>query len=237
MIEFVVKTRLAKTVPSKIIIKQNYAGYGMFFFAKRIFYVFFASLIMSKKIKSYPLIGEVSFMKNRRARRFTLTVKPWRGVRITLPWHAAFHEAEAFLLQHTDWIREKVRLSLIYEKAHESPIDKAGIKRAEEALRERARVYLPGRTAELAREHGFSYRRVSIRRSRTRWGSCSAANNINLSLFLMQLPAHLIDYVILHELVHTVHKDHSAGFWKCLDHHAGNAKALAREIRKYRISV
>jgi predicted metal-dependent hydrolase len=222
---------------SKIIIKQNYAGYGIFIFAKRIFYGFFAFAIMSKKIKAYPLIGEVSFIKSRRARRFTLTVKPWRGVRITLPWHAAFHEAETFLLHHTDWIREKVRLSIIHEKEHESPMDKVEIRLAEEALRERAKAYLPDRTAVLAREHGFSYRRVSIRRSRTRWGSCSAANNINLSLFLMQLPGHLIDYVILHELVHTVHKNHSAVFWKCLEHHAGNAKALSREIRKYRISV
>jgi predicted metal-dependent hydrolase len=192
---------------------------------------------MSKKVKTYPLIGEVSFIKSRRARRFTLTVKPWRGIRITLPSNAAFRDAETFLLQHTSWVREKVRLAVMHEKAAAQPLREAERKLAREELKNRAREYLPGRTAELASEHGFSYRRVSIRPSRTRWGSCSAVNNINLSLYLMQLPFHLIDYVILHELVHTVHKNHSADFWKRLDYHTGNAKELSGEIRKYRITL
>jgi predicted metal-dependent hydrolase len=200
------------------------------------FYIFTLHHKMSKKIKSYPLIGEVSFIKSQRARRFTLTVKPWRGVRITLPRYAAYRDAEAFLLQHTEWVREKIRQAAGYEKGRSNPVRDEERKAAEEILRGRALAYLPRRTAELAAEHGFSYRRVTIRRSRTRWGSCSGVNNINLSIFLMHLPAHLINYVILHELVHTVHKNHSADFWKRLDHHSGNARALAREIRKYRIT-
>ncbi len=191
---------------------------------------------MSLKIKTYPLIGKVSFVKSRRARRFTLTVKPWRGVRITLPWHSAYRDAEAFLLQNTDWLREKLKASGLYEAAN-SPVAGGQTKHIEDELRRKALVYLPGRTEELAREHGFSYGRVSVRRSRTRWGSCSAINNINLSLFLMQLPSHLIDYVILHELVHTIHKNHSADFWKRLEMHTGNARGLAREVKKQRIAV
>jgi len=62
-------------------------------------------------------------------------------------------------------------------------------------------------------------------------------NNINLSIFLMNLPAHLIDYVIIHELVHTVHKNHGPSFWKLLDQHTGGAKLLAAEMKKHRISL
>lgn len=192
---------------------------------------------MGKKIKAYPLIGEVSFVKSRRARKFTLTVKPWRGVRITLPWYAAYRDAEAFLYQHNEWLKEKIARARLYEEQHPSPKNKAELKLAEEQLRLRALDYLPDRTAMLARKHGFSYRRVSIRRSRTRWGSCSAVNNINLSIFLMQIPSRLIDYVILHELVHTVHKNHSPAFWKELDHHTGNARALAKEMKNYHTTV
>lgn len=194
---------------------------------------FLPDIKMSTKTRTYPLIGEVSFVKSRRARKFTLTVKPWRGVRITLPWYAAYRDAEAFLLEHTGWVREKLRQAGIYEKAHRQDQDNGEAGLFEEQLRQKALAYLPVRTAELARDHGFTYRRITIRRSRTRWGSCSAVNNINLSIFLMRLPSHLIDYVILHELVHTVHKNHSAVFWESLERHTGNARALAKEIRKY----
>ncbi|MFO7924357.1 MAG: SprT family zinc-dependent metalloprotease [Bacteroidales bacterium] len=179
----------------------------------------------------------MAYVKSRRARRLTLSVKPWRGVRVTLPWHSAYREAEAFLLRHTMWIKDKLDKAKHYEQAFKSPLSAQERRKAEDLLRQRALEYLPGRTAELAAEHGFSYRRVSIRRSRTRWGSCSAVNNINLSIFLMQLPRHLADYVILHELVHTVHRNHSPAFWNLLDEHTGNARALAREIKKFRITL
>lgn len=192
---------------------------------------------MSKKVRTYPMIGDVSYVRSRRARRFTLSVKPWRGVRLTLPWFAGLGEAENFLLQNRDWIREKMELARKVEESGRKPLTPSQKDAETEILRKRAHEYLPRRTAELAREHGFSYRRVSLRRSRTRWGSCSPVNNINLSIFLMQLPEHLIDYVILHELVHTVHKNHSALFWELLDRHTGNAKALAKEMGRYRISL
>lgn len=191
---------------------------------------------MSKKIRTYPVIGEVAYVKSRRAKRLTLSVKPWRGVRITMPLHLAYREAELFLLQNMDWLKEKVKQARSYEDHNDCPLAPSERKAAELLLRQRALEYLPGRTAELAKLHGFSYRRISIRGSRTRWGSCSAVNNINLSIHLMQLPYHLIDYVILHELVHTIHKNHSPVFWQLLNQHTGNAKALAREVRKYRIT-
>lgn len=190
---------------------------------------------MSKRTRTYPHIGEVSFVKSRRARRLTLTVRPWRGVRITLPWFSAFRDAELFLLQNMEWLREKVKSARNYEESNDTPLTREERINAEESLRRMALGYLPGRTEELARRHGFSYRRISVRRSRTRWGSCSAANNINLSLYLMKLPSHLIDYVILHELVHTVHKNHSPAFWEMLELHTGNARGLSKEIKKYSI--
>ena len=188
-----------------------------------------------KKIRTYPSIGEIAFVKSRRARKLILSVKPWRGVRVTLPWHVAWRDAQAFVLEHADWLRDKLLRAKSYEESETGILDplKAAASGAE--LRQRALEYLPRRTLLLAEMHGFSFRRVSVRKSRTRWGSCSSINNINLSIYLMLLPSHLIDYVILHELVHTIHKNHSPAFWNLLDEHTGNAKALAREIRKFRI--
>ena len=99
-------------------------------------------------------------------------------------------------------------------------------------LRLHAKRCLPRRIAEIARAYGFKYSVVKIQSSRTCWGSCSASNSINLSLFLMALPSHLIDYVIKHELCHTVHHDHSDKFWRLMDDVTdGKAKALRRELK------
>ncbi len=100
------------------------------------------------------------------------------------------------------------------------------------AYRKEAKEYLPNRLAELARAHGFEYRRVFIKNHRSRWGSCSVKNNINLSLHLMRLSDHLIDYVMLHELVHTEVKNHSSAFWDRLAKVCPNVQLLRKELRR-----
>jgi len=103
-----------------------------------------------------------------------------------------------------------------------------------EVYRIEARQYLPGRLDELARKYGFNYNKVTIRNNKTNWGSCSGQNNISLNLNLMKLPAHLIDYIILHELVHTMVKNHSPRFYEELNRVAdGKSKELAKEIKQY----
>ena len=102
-----------------------------------------------------------------------------------------------------------------------------------EELRKQAKVILWNKTLELAKQNGFKYKDLKIQTSKTRWGSCSASNNINLSVYLMTLPSHLIDYVILHELCHTVHHDHSDAFWALMDKVTdGMAHALRNELKQ-----
>ncbi len=106
-----------------------------------------------------------------------------------------------------------------------------------EAWRIEAKNYLPGRVKELALKHGFKYGSVYIKNAGTRWGSCSPANNINLNVQLMRLPQHLTDYVILHELVHTVEKNHGKNFWSLLNKVTGNAKSLDSQLKKFNLKV
>ena len=72
---------------------------------------------------------------------------------------------------------------------------------------------------------------VSIREQSTRWGSCSHKNNISLNLKLILLPKELVDYVMLHELVHTRIHNHSKNFWAELDRYTGNGKVMAKRLR------
>lgn len=87
---------------------------------------------------------------------------------------------------------------------------------AEHALRiyrMAAKEILPKKTAVIAARMGLGYSSVKITSARTRWGSCSGKNSINFSLYLITAPEAAVDYVIIHELAHTVHHDHSPSFW------------------------
>ncbi|MCM1108197.1 MAG: M48 family metallopeptidase [Clostridium sp.] len=104
-----------------------------------------------------------------------------------------------------------------------------------EQLRKQAHYYLPDRLKALAARHGFEFNSVKINSARTRWGSCSSRRNINLSLFLMTLPSHLTDYVLLHELCHTREMNHGPRFWALMDIvTANNARSLRAELRSFR---
>lgn len=101
------------------------------------------------------------------------------------------------------------------------------------ALKKEAERFLPERLQRLADEHGFSFASVGVKQLKSRWGSCSSHKEITLNLFLMQLPWHLIDYVLMHELVHTKVMQHGPVFWAELESHMPTAKALRKEINTY----
>lgn len=103
-----------------------------------------------------------------------------------------------------------------------------------EALRREAKEYIPQRVEEIARRIGLEYRSVSVRATRSKWGSCSSRNDLSMSVYLMLLPDHLIDFIIIHELCHTVHRNHSAAFHALVDHHVGGReKELNRELKQF----
>jgi len=84
----------------------------------------------------------------------------------------------------------------------------------EQHLRKIAAKELPARVAELAAQHQFQVRRVSVRNQRSRWGSCSRHETISLNWRLVQTPAFVRDYIILHELAHLKEMNHSKRFWR-----------------------
>lgn len=95
-----------------------------------------------------------------------------------------------------------------------------------------AKKQLPGVLQEIAGRTGHSYKRLTVRRMRTRWGSCSADNRISLNSALIFLPEELIEYVCAHELVHTVHKNHSRDFWHYLYGILPDAKERRKRLRQ-----
>lgn len=105
-----------------------------------------------------------------------------------------------------------------------------------ELLRRRALAVLPQRLDDAARRFGLRYRRLTVKNVCSRWGSCSADGNINLSLWLMLLPTRFVDYVVVHELAHLVERNHGPRFWATVDRFLGQPGAghrTARELNAY----
>lgn len=97
-----------------------------------------------------------------------------------------------------------------------------------------AENYLPPLLDTMSRNTGLRYSRVAIRRQRSRWGSCSAYGSISLNAALLFLPYHLTRYVLVHELCHTVHLDHSERFWSLVGRHCPEYRCAEQELREAR---
>ena len=184
-----------------------------------------------KNLYNHPLLGEVVLVRSWRARRLSLTVRPSGEVRLSYPGFVSKTKALEFLDSRVEWV----------EQSRERFAERGAVRveySAEEIeqMRHEAKEWLPGRVAFWAEKFGFRYGRVTIRASRSEWGSCSGENNISLSLYLMTLPPHLRDYVIIHELCHTVHHNHSKSFHSLVDLClAGEEKNLRSELRRFSI--
>ena len=102
------------------------------------------------------------------------------------------------------------------------------------AMKKNAQEYLPPLLSALSEQYHLPFKRVKITGSKGRWGSCSGTGSINLSCYLMLLPPHLMDYVLLHELSHTKEMNHGPRFWELLDSMTGGrARALRAELRRF----
>ena len=177
-------------------------------------------------------VGPVLIERSKRARRISISIKPKLRVRVVVPYGVHVDKAIEFIRMQTPWIEKHMTMM----KRREAEM---GVLEEELANidRPKAMIQLTDRLNRIAREHGFSFGKVSIRNQRTRWGSCSRNNNISLNVKLVLLPKDLADYVILHELVHTRIRDHSNGFWKELDRYVGDSKAFATRLRNYSCSL
>jgi len=175
-------------------------------------------------------IGTLYFVSSKRAKHLNIRINSDESVRIAVPHGVSLASAKPFVEIHRGWILNHQQLVRSYASHTDQILTTLP------ANENAAKEFLLSRITTLAGQYHFEVRRVSFRRQRTRWGSCSRQNNISLNLKIAALPNHLQDYILLHELVHTKVKNHGPRFWQSLnDLTEDRARFLAKELKKYRL--
>lgn len=119
---------------------------------------------------------------------------------------------DAFVTEKGDWIRAAEEKAAARRAAHPEPTEEE-----RRALIRKAVDILPGRVAYYAPLLGVTPTGITITGARTRWGSCSGKNRLSFSWRLMRYPPEAIDYVVVHELAHIRHHDHSPAFYALIE--------------------
>lgn len=159
-------------------------------------------------------------------RTVALEVKPDLTVILRAPIKMPKKEIERFLETHRDWLHRAL------DQTAERKTKNEEIELREKELRQEAKNYLPGRTAQWAERMGVSPAGVKITSAKTRFGSCSPKNQICYSWRLMAYPEKAVDYVIVHELAHILQKNHSVKFYSVVERYLPDWKERRTMLRK-----
>ncbi len=119
--------------------------------------------------------------------------------------------------------------NFLYIYGENSEIRLAGLR---QWLKDKARLVLPEYLAQQAQEMGLSYNKISVKNQKTRWGSCSSNKNINLNQNLLFVNRELLDYLLIHELTHLDHPNHSAHFWRAVAMHDADYRTHDKQLNK-----
>ena len=172
-----------------------------------------------------------------RSRRRSIAIEIDRtgSIKVRAPYNVGNMKIRQFVEDKSAWIDKTLK------KIEETRLSDEGISTDRlpsltetdiRTLTEEAGRVIPGRVAYWAGEIGVSYGRITIRHQRSRWGSCSAKGNLNFNCLLMQAPPEILDYVIIHELCHRRHMNHSREFWDEVGRFCPEYKTRRRWLRE-----
>jgi predicted metal-dependent hydrolase len=183
---------------------------------------------MSPSIQQF----NIAYRRSRRARNLRITIDPTQAVTVTVPVHTSLEKAKEFVQSKKMWIQKHLKKMREMQalQTEQPQLSHDELMEAQDELFERLDCF--------SKKHDLPYRRAAFRCQKTKWGSCSGQNNISLNINIAFLPKHLQDYILLHELCHIRHKNHSTRFWSQLNKYCGtSAKALAKELKQYRMQM
>ena len=169
--------------------------------------------------------GEVIVRRSPLSRGIKFSVSTSGRLQMSVPEYTSEFLAKRFLNANRQSIREKLPLK--------DPTEQRARDYQKKLLAKKAKEYLPYRLEYYANLYGYHYEKCRLTHANTRWGSCSSNRTISLNIGLMKVPEPLRDYVIIHELAHLNHMDHSKAFWAEVGLHDRNYKNHEKKLKMF----
>lgn len=160
-----------------------------------------------------------------------LEVKADGSVLARIPRRLPDRELKKFLEEHKEWVIKKLELLEDRQKNRETSHAVPVRELMPEDI-EKIKAKFSGRVQYYSHLMGVTYGRITIRNQKTRWGSCSAKGNLNFNYQLYYLPEELLDYVIVHELAHRRHMNHSSAFWEEVGRYCPDYKECRKRLKE-----
>lgn len=160
-----------------------------------------------------------------------LQIKGDGSVTARVPERTADKTVKRFVHSHQDWIFRKYAELCGRLKQPELSLPAVmtadGKKKIRKLLEQRVEYY--------AKIMGVTYGRIAVRNQKTRWGSCSSRGNLNFNCRLLFVPSELLDYVVVHELAHRKHMNHSAQFWAEVERYLPDYRKRREHLKQFSI--
>ena len=185
----------------------------------------------------------VEFIKNRRIKHSYLKILDEKNLRVKGNYFFTVNDAKEFIYSKSSWIQKhithiknkKISQDEFYylgKKETFENFDK-NIDNIDEFYRNNAKEIIPSIVEKYSQLMNLHPSSLKFRKNKSRWGSCSFSNNINLNIYLMKLPLEAIEYVVVHELAHIKNKNHSKNFWDLVEQFKPDYKTTEKILKMY----
>ncbi|GAA8380054.1 M48 family metallopeptidase [Helicobacter pylori] len=186
----------------------------------------------------------ITIQKSEKIKTLSLNITPSLEVILKMPNSCSQNRVHAFLKEQEAWLKKTLsamqeKYSLLHSRleTYQNKIlvfDE--VKNANDytltELKKILKTYLEQKLPLIAQKMQTSYTHFSVRNNAKVLGSCSYHNRLSFALLLVCAPKEAIDYVIIHELAHTIHKNHSQNFWRCVKIFCSNYRALRERLKQ-----
>ncbi|MBP5466480.1 MAG: M48 family metallopeptidase [Clostridia bacterium] len=164
-------------------------------------------------------------LKRSARRSIAVQIKSDGSVIVRVNYSTPLYKIEKFLSEKSEWIAKHV--AKVRSACRAPEFTKSEIKE----FTGKAKSELPERVAYFAQIIGVSYGKITVKKMRTVWGSCSARGNLNFNCLIAAIPQEIADYIIVHELCHRREMNHSSAFWRTVEKYLPDYKACRKWLK------
>ena len=182
------------------------------------------------RFRMTEILPQYILKRSARSRHVRVSVRAGGRITVSAPRYASGIFIKSFLLRHNDWLRKKVQY---FKKFPEEKFSLAQEKKLFTLHKAWARVIAGAKVDRWNRHFNFPFNKISIRNSRSRWGSCSSKGTLCFNYKIAFLPERLADYLVVHELCHLKERNHGKGFWSMVAKAVPDYIKCRRELRDF----